>query len=127
MGVSKHQREISALASAERTAHTNSLDLVQFGFKGAIVTLDVTAVTATPSLTLKIQAKMGSKYETLLGASAAVTAVGVHTYIVYPGVGAASGDVVQVAGFPLPTTWRVRVEHADADAATYSVDVAYIE
>jgi len=118
--------EATALASAARTATVNSSDQTNYNARGVIVTLDVTAVTDTPSLTLSIEAKMGSSYEALLTASAAVTATGIHSYIVYPGVGSASGDVVQVAGFPLPRTWRVTVTHGDTDSATYSVSVCTI-
>lgn len=115
------------LASAERTADTNSPDQfninANLNVRGILVTLDVTAITDTPSLTLKIQAKdPGSdKYETLMAASAAVTGTGTHSYLLYPGAGSAADDITQVAGFPLPPAWRVRVEHADTDAATYSV------
>jgi hypothetical protein len=118
--------DATVLASAARTATTNSSDQTNYNGRGVIVTLDVTAITDTPSLTLSIEAKMGSNYEALLTASAAVTATGTHTYIVYPGVGEAGADVVQVAGFPLPRTWRVTVTHADADSATYSVTASVI-
>jgi hypothetical protein len=114
---------LKILASAARTATTVSQDLDNRFARGVLVTLDVTAVDATPSITLSIEAKdeVSGKYETLLTATAAVTGVGTHSYLFYPGAGAAASDIVQVAGFPLPKTWRVRVTHADADSITYSV------
>lgn len=118
--------EAALLASAARTETASSPDQTNYNARGVIVTLDVTAVTDTPELTLKVEAKMGSNYEALLTASAAVADVGVHSYIVYPGVGAAAGDVVQVAGFPLPRTWRVTVTHAASDSATYNVTASVI-
>lgn len=118
---------VTLLASAARTATTNSADQNNVdentNVRGVLVTLDVTAATATPTITLKIQAKdpASGKYEDLLSASAGVTATGTHSYLVYPGAGTASGDVTQVAGFPLPATWRVSVVHSDSDSITYTV------
>jgi len=119
-------RNVTLLASAARTATTTSADQTNKGenlnVRGVLVTLDVTAITATPSITLSIQAKdpASGKYEALLTASAAVTATGTHSYLVYPGAGSASGDVTQVAGFVLPNTWRISVAHGDTDSITYS-------
>lgn len=122
----RNNTETTLLASAARTATTSSADQTNHNARGVLVTLDVTAVTDTPSITLVVQAKMGNNYEALLTASAAVTATGTHSYIVYPGVGAASGDVTQVAGFPLPRTWRVTLTHGDSDSITYSVESSLI-
>lgn len=115
------------LASAARTATLNSADQINYNGRGVIITLDVTAVSATPSITLRIQHKdnESSAYENLL-IGAAVTAIGVHTYIVYPAVAAAAEDIVETIGFPLGRQWRVRVEHGDADSITYSVGAAVI-
>ena len=120
--------ELTLLASAARTATTNSSDQTNYNHRGVLVTLDVTAITDTPSIVLKIQAKdpVSSKYETLLEA-AAVTATGTHSYVVYPaGDMAAAEDVVEAQPFPLPRTWRVSVEHADTDSITYSVGASMI-
>ncbi len=114
-------QDVTLLASAARTETTSSADQTNYNGRGLIVTINVTAVTATPSLTLKVEAKMGSAYEALITASAAVTTTGIHSYILYPGVGAAAGDIVTVSGYPLSRTWRVTVTHGDADSATYSV------
>ncbi len=114
------------LASAARTATVNSADQTNSNGRGVLVTLNVTALADTPSVVLSIEGKMGSVYEALLTAAAAVTATGIHSYLVYPGCGAASADVVQVAGFPLPRTWRVTVTHGDADSITYSVTASVI-
>lgn len=108
-----------ALASAARTATTNSADLVNKWKKGVIVVIDITAVTGTPSLTLKIQGKdpASGKYYDIL-TSAALTAVGTTVLKVFPGATAAAN---QVANDLVPKTWRVRVEHVTADSVTYSV------
>lgn len=114
---------LNILGSAARTATTISADLDNRFAKGVLITLDVTAAVATPSITLSVEVKdeVSGKYETIFTASAAVTGVGTHSYLIYPRAGAAAGDIVEVAGFPLPKTWRVKVTHADADSITYSV------
>jgi len=122
----RNNMDVTLLASAARTSTTSSADQVNYNGRGVLVTLNVTALAATPSVVLSIEAKMGAVYEALLTASAAVTATGIHSYLVYPGVGAASGDIVQVAGFPLPRTWRVTVTHGDADSITYVVNASVI-
>jgi hypothetical protein len=114
----------TALASAARTAQTDSADLNNPDARGVVVVLDVTAITATPILTLLIQGKdpASGKYYTLL-TGAAVSTVSTSTYVVYPGVTeTASVDVAS----PLPATWRVRVQVADADSATYSVGYSLV-
>ena len=119
----QHNLDLTLLASAARTATTTSTDQTNRNGKGVLVTVDVTSITSTPILTPSIQCKdvLSGKYESLLTASATITATGTHTYVVYPGVGAASGDVAQTAGFPLCRTWRVSIAHTDSDSATYSV------
>jgi hypothetical protein len=121
-------QEVTALASAERTETTNSSDLTNPGARGVILTLDCTAITDTPSITLSVTYKdpVGGNYEAIFSAAAAVEAVGVHTYLIYPADVAASDDIVEVTKLSLPRTWRVTVTHADADAATYSVAGSYL-
>ena len=114
---------LPVLKIAARTATTTSDDIDNRYARGVLVTLDVTALTGGASITLSIEAKdiVSGKYEALLTASTAVTATGTHSYLVYPGAGAASDDIVQTASFPLPRIWRVKVTHADNTSVTYSV------
>lgn len=121
-------QEFAVLASAERTATTNSADFTNPGAKGVILTVDVTAETDTPEITLSVTYKVPTlgAYETLFTAALAIDAVGTHTYIVYPGPLTASDDVVEVQDLPIPRTWRVTITHADADAMTYSVNGCYL-
>lgn len=122
----RNNTEVTVLASAARTTTTNSADQTNYNARGVVLTIDVTAIVDTPSVTPQIEAKLGSKYEAILTAAAAITAVGVHTYVVYPGGIAARDDVVEVAQLPLPRTWRLTVTHGDADSITYSAEAAYI-
>lgn len=126
------QRIITVLPSAVRTAATNSADYVNLGevsnIRGAYITLDVTGASVTPLITLSVKAKdyVSGKYETVFAASTGIAAAGTHTYLIYPGVGAAANDVEQVQSYPLPIQWRVTVEHLDTDPITYSVGALLI-
>lgn len=91
--------------------------------RGAHFIINVTAITGTPSITVKIQGRDPAKifspfvfYDILV--SLPITAVGVNVLKVYPGINtipnAAASDI-------LPWQWRVRVEHADAQDIAYSV------
>ncbi len=120
----RNNHEVTALASAARTASVDSSDLTNYNARGVIVTIDVTAVVDTPSMVLTIQGKssLGSDYSDIL-ASAAITGAGVTRMIVYPGVTPAANAAVSQ---PLPRLWRVSVVNADADPITYSVSANYI-
>jgi len=120
--------EVSLLGSAARTATVSAGDQTNLNARGVIITLDVSAISATPSITLAVEHKdsVAGKYEKLLD-GAAVTAVGTHTYIVYPGADTtAREDVVEVSGWPIGRTWRITVTHADSDSITYSVAASYV-
>jgi hypothetical protein len=109
------------LASAARTETQTGTDQVNYNGRGIHVVLDVTAVTDTPSIVLKIEGKSASGvYYTLLE-GAAVTGTGTHVYKVMPW---ATPVANEAAADLLPRTWRVVVTHADADSITYSVDYA---
>lgn len=123
------QTDFEALASAARTATTNTSDYTNIGAKGIAICVDVTSITDTPSVTPYIQWKDPSSgnYETLAQVAAALTAVTRVTYILYPtNMTAPTGDVTEVFKVPLPTTWRISMVHADADSITYSVGVSYL-
>jgi hypothetical protein len=116
--------EGTALASAARTASVDSSDLTNGFGKGLHLVIDVTAVAATPSITVTIQGKdaLSGKYYTIL-ASAAITATGTTVLKVHPGLTAAANAA---ANDLLPRTWRVSVTNADADSITYSVGYSIV-
>ena len=83
------------------------------------VVIDVTAVTATPALTVKIQGKdpaSGKYYDILV--STVIATVSTTVLKVGPGLTAA-GNLV--ANDMIPSIWRVLVNHGDTDSATYSI------
>lgn len=110
---------ITILASAARTATPTAVAQGTAGYRGVHVVIDVTAVTATPSVVPTIDGYddlSGKWYNLLTGA--AITATGTTVLKIYPGIGtvanAAASDI-------LPATWRVVMTHGDADSITYSV------
>jgi hypothetical protein len=115
----RNNTEETVLASAARTATTNSTDFTNYNAKGAHFIIDVTAITDTPSVVVTIQGKdsvSGEYYDIL--ESVAITATGTTILKVYPGIGAvANGSASDI----LPRTYRVSITHADADSITYSV------
>jgi hypothetical protein len=111
---------VTCYASAARTATPTAMaDQTNLGHRGLHVVIDVTAVTADPSVVFTIQGKdsLSGKYYTLL-ASAALVTTGTVVLKVYPGITVAANLSVSDV---LPRTWRVIAVHGDTDSITYSV------
>lgn len=112
------------LASAARTATVNSADFSNYNFKGLHLTVNVSSITATPSIVVNLQGKdpISGTYYTLLS-STAITATGLTVLKICPGiapiVNRATSDI-------LPLTWRVNVTHGDADPITYSIGASLV-
>jgi hypothetical protein len=115
---------LTLLASAARTATTNSGDIETRAGRGVHVVIDATAAAATPSVVFTIQGKDATSgaYYTIL-ASAAVTGVSTTVLRVFPGATAAAN---LAANDCLPATWRVLATAGDADSLTYSVGCSYL-
>lgn len=123
----RNNTEGTLLASAARTATVSSADQTNHNARGVIVYVNVTAVTATPSVVFTIEGKdpVGGAYKALLTATAItdVTGMGLYAFVVYPGATASAG---LQSSLPLPRTWRVTATHGDADSITYSCAYALI-
>lgn len=116
--------DLTLLASAERTENINSADQTNSFGRGVHVTLNVTVREGTSSITLKIQGKdpvSGEYYDILEGA--AVDSVSTNVYKVHPSIEAVTNVAAKDM---LPRVWRVRVEHGNADAITYSVGASVV-
>ncbi|MBX3081709.1 MAG: hypothetical protein KF716_08735 [Anaerolineae bacterium] len=118
----RNNHEMTVLASAARTAATNSSDQVNYNGRHITVTIDVTAGTGfsiTP--TIKYKDSLSGKYVTLL-AGASIVATGTVTLQVGPGL----PDTTNLsANKPAPRIWRLEIAVADTTSATYSVSVNY--
>ncbi|MCK5605280.1 hypothetical protein KAR91_25535 [Candidatus Pacearchaeota archaeon] len=109
-----------ALASAARTATTNSDDQTNSRHKGCHIIIDVT-VDGGGSLTPKIQGKdplSGKYYDILVGS--AISAVGTTILKVYPGLTASANSIENDI---VPSKFRIVVTAGDANSMTYSVGV----
>jgi hypothetical protein len=120
----KAPKTLALLASAARTATTNSGDQSNEGYRGVHVVIDATASAATPSVVFTIQGKdpVSGQYYTIL-ASTAVTGAETRVLRVFPG---ATGSNNLVANDQLPSVWRVLATAADADSLTYSVSATLL-
>lgn len=112
--------------SVARTASTNSPDIRNDLGTGLVLAINVSAVSATPSVVFTIEGKdiASGKYYTIL-ASAAQTGVTTNPLIlrVHPQLTAAANTVAKDM---LPAVWRVSATHADADSITYTVSASMV-
>lgn len=112
-------KNVEVLALVARIATNSSNDQVNKDFSGVHVIIDVTDISATPSVVPTIEAKdpVSGKYYVLL-TGAAITATGTVVLKVFPGAivvaDLAANDI-------LPLNWKVKMTHGDADSITYSV------
>ena len=110
------------LTSAARTATVNSAEFSWDRAKAYMV-LDVTAVTSTPGLTPKIQVYDSTSGQWITIASyTQVNPTGATTYTFCASDQSfAPSTVTETEQCYLTARMRVRIEHADADSATYTV------
>lgn len=114
----RHNTDVTLLASASRTTTQNSGGITTYNARGINVYVNITAV-GTGSITLNIlgvDPVSGSTYTIL--ASAALVANAFTVYKVYPG-GAVTANVS--ANDHLPRVIQVNVVANNANAVTYSV------
>lgn len=111
--------EVTLLASAARTAATQSPDQTNFNGRGVHVLVNMSVFGGAGSITPTIQGKdpISGTYYTIL-AGPAISANGLTVLKVYPGL---TTLATAVANDILVRTWRVSVAVADATSHTYSV------
>lgn len=112
---------ITVFASAARTATTTSSVYRNPGtYRGVLLYIATTAITATPSVTFAIQDSSGvtDAFANVL-VSSAITAADVEALLmVHPSV-IDSANLTENG--PLANQWRVVATHGDADSITYQV------
>ena len=120
-------KHISVYASAARTA-TPTAATVQVGrYKALHLVIDVTAVTATPSVVCTIDAQdpVSGKWYNLLTSAALTEAGAPYTRVLKIGRGLTAAANL-TANDVLPSVLRVTMTHGDADSITYSVAATLI-
>lgn len=118
------------LEHKERT--TGEASRIQRGGRSQLLlNINVTAVTGTPSVDVIVENYAGNDqwvpaFKLSVGGTP-LTAVGTRRVLLRNQLGAVqnSGYYDAVVEAFLATQWRVRTEHADADAIAYSVDCTY--
>lgn len=113
------KRSIRVYESAARTATPTAPEIDTAYARGMHVVIDVTAVSATPSVTPSIEGydTLSDTWYTLLTGSA-ITATGTTVLKIYPGIAAVANAA---ASDVIPSRCRVSMTHADADSITYTV------
>lgn len=111
------------LASAARTATTNSAEMNGARCRALIMTVEVTAYGGAGSITPKLQGitPAGTAYDLISGT--AIAATGVFVYQVSPDGLTAGAGVTKVAQVEVPTLYRASMVAADATTHTYSVTI----
>ncbi len=115
------------LPSAARTADTGK-EMRNQRHRGVLIIVDVTVDPATADITPRIEIKdENGDFNTIIwSATAAISAVGQFSYLIYPGAVKADFDGTEAAGIPLPLEWKLAMITADADSMTYSVRGHYV-
>lgn len=115
-----------AFASAARTADPSDAVLeVPIWAKRALIVINSTAVTSTPSTTFNIRGRVpGTTTPYLILASAAVATVTVIQLNIGPGIAAVANLAAQ-AGLPFELV--VDPVHGNANSHTYTVQVIFYE
>lgn len=117
------------LASAARTATTNSAIQTNHNARGAMLFLRISAASGTGGLQVRIIARdVAANRDYQLNANpSAETSVGDFVYELYPGSTAGAAlNVKQRTAAALPRTWWVQVAHLDGSSYTYSLAYALI-
>jgi hypothetical protein len=117
MGIALKDNQI-LFESAARTA-TPSAFTGQTRYVGAIIVINVTAVTATPSVVFTLSGvdPASDSLWTIL-ASAAITGTGQTVLRVHPSLTASANAIAKDI---MPSTFKLAPVHGDADSITYSV------
>lgn len=116
-------------ASAARTTTLTGDTQYNHEAKGLLLTVAISAVTATPSLTPKIQYSPdgGTTWVDYCVVTTPLATAATSSYLIYPVIDAsADGAMTESFSLPLPRVWRVVVTAGDADSATYAVFGQYL-
>ena len=122
--MSVHTPQVTLFASAARTATPAAAEFDAGGHHGLHLVIDVTAVTATPSVvpSIDFHDNLSGKWCNLL-TGAAITATGTTVLKIYPGIAAVANAAAPDC---IHGRMRLALTHGDSDSATYSAAVHLI-
>lgn len=115
-------REFALVTGAPSANYTGS-DLVNDGYTGVLVFLNINTIAAG-NITVDIEGKSPvgtNEYYTIL-TSAAITATGLTVLSIHPAILAAANLAAQA---PIPATWRIRATIGGA-AGAKDFDIGYV-
>lgn len=121
-------KSTTVYASAARTATPTAVTVPVGRYNWLRLVIDVTAVTATPSVVCTIDglSPLSGKYHNLLTSAALTDSGAPYTRVLTIGPGlTASANLV--ANNVLPDTLRVTMTHGDSDSITYSVSAELMD
>lgn len=117
------------LSSAARTTTQTGTTMGNHDAAGVIITVAMTAVTATLMLTPKVQYSPdgGTTWVDYCVAAIALAAIANSSYLIYPGIlASADGAMTESFNLPLPRTWRLVVTAGNGVSATYAAHAMYL-
>lgn len=110
--------------SAARTATPTAYPLYTRGSQGVTATINVTAVTSTPSVVFTIEAyDPSSATWTSMLASSAIVGTGTTRLAVAPGIAVSANASASTV---IPDTIRVKATHGNTNSITYSVGLDWM-
>ena len=121
-------RSFEILPTGARTADTVAGPFNNFQWRGLLIVVDVTAITATPIVTIEVRVRdeNGDYNEIIYTAGVTFTATGEFSFLLYPGILAADFDGTEASNTVLPLEYDINFNHTDADSITYSARGHYI-
>lgn len=103
--------------SAAKTATWNTGDFVNQNCTGIMVFINLTAFTATGSLTVTVQGKINGNYYTIIAGSA-ITSATTQRLWAFPG---ATVTANVSANEHVPFEWRLLMTHGNGVSLTYDI------
>lgn len=100
--IETNQSATAILAQSSLSASTAIAGITNNACRGALFLLDVSAVPASGSTTIALKLQTVTPRTATFAARAAVSAAGIVTFMVYPGISASAGGVAT----PLPAVFN---------------------
>lgn len=110
---------VEIYSSGARTATPDTYELGNQRCRGLYVIVNVTALTSTPSLVVKLQG-VDTENDVTWDILTSPTITEIGTYIMQLGPGLERGGTSVVNGI-VPPRFRLSATHGDSDSITYSV------
>lgn len=124
----RNNLEGNLLASATRTASTNSANQTNYNARGVVLYLNITAASGTGGLQVFITGldSTSGNNISMNSAPATFTTTGIKLIMLYPGLATVNNNAQYIINAILPRVWYARVYHGDSSNYTYSLGYSLI-